>query len=126
MIKKEKFELEYTINASPALLFYRINNPSGLEEWFADKVTEQNSIFTFTWSNSEQKAELIEKKANEFVKFKWLGSDDDTYFEIKIIQQELSGDVGLLITDFAAENEKSDIKDMWDEQINGLKHTLGV
>lgn len=126
MKDKERFILEYPVNTSPNILFYRLNNPSGLEEWFADKVTVKKSTYTFEWSNSEQNAELIEKKTNEFVKFKWLENEDDTFFEMRIVQQEMSGDVALLITDFASPNEIDDIKNMWDEQVSELKHTLGV
>ncbi len=126
MNNKEKFELEYTVNASATLLYYRISNPAGLEEWFADRVTVNNKKFKFIWSESEQIAELLEKKSNLYAKFRWIDSEEDTYFEMRIIKQELSGDVGLLITDFASVDEKSDTEDMWDEQIQELRQTLGV
>ncbi len=43
----EKIELEYIINASPKIIYYRIFNPSGLEEWFADTVNAKNGIYTY-------------------------------------------------------------------------------
>ena len=125
-MQNERIELEYTINTLPKILYYRLSNPSGLEEWFAKKVNEEDGIFTFKWEQSEQQAELIEKKKNLFVKYKWLDSDEDTYFEFRIQKQELTGDVALKITDFAEPDEKDDIIGMWNEQIDGLKHTLGV
>ena len=103
-----------------------MSNPSGLEEWFANKVIFKNGIFTFKWDHSEQQAKLIEKKTDEFIRFKWLESEDDTFFEFTINKQELTGDVALQIIDFAEPDEKEDIIEMWDEQIDGLKHTLGV
>lgn len=126
MKNKEKIELEYPVNTSPSILFYRLNNPSGLEEWFADKVNVKNNTFKFSWSNSEQSAVLIDQKTNEFVKFKWTEEIDDSYFEMRIVKQELSGDVALQITDFALAEEKKEIEDMWDEQVQELKRTLGV
>ncbi len=125
-MQHERIELEYTINTPPNILFYRLNNPSGLEEWFANRVNEKDGIYTFKWDQSEQKAKLLETKKNVFVKFKWLDSEDDTFFEFRIQKQELTGDVALKITDFAEADEKEDIIGMWDEQIDGLKHTLGV
>ncbi len=126
MEKKERFELEYSVNTSPSIIYYRINNPSGLEEWFADKVNVKNNIYKFSWSDSELSAKLIEKKTNEYVKFKWEESEDDSFFEIRIVKQELSGDVGLQITDFASSDERDEIEDMWEEQIQELKRALGV
>lgn len=122
----ERIELEYIINTSPKILYYRISNASGLEEWFAKKVIEEDGIYTFKWERSEQKAELLDKKKETFVKFRWLDADEDTFFEFRIQKQELTGDVALKIIDFAETDEKEDIIGMWDEQIDGLKHTLGV
>ncbi len=122
----ERIELEYTINTLPKILYYRLSNPSGLEEWFAKKVNVKDGIYTFKWERSEQQAELLDKKKDLFVKYKWLDSEDDTFFEFRIQKQELTGDVALKITDFAEPDEKEDIIGMWDEQIDGLKHTLGV
>ncbi len=125
-MQHERIELEYTINTPPNILYYRLINPSGLEEWFAKKVNEKEGIYSFKWEQSEQQAELLEHKKNISVKFKWLDSEDDTFFEFRIQKQELTGDVALKITDFAESDEKEDIIGMWDEQIEGLKHTLGV
>ncbi len=125
-MQNERIELEYTINTIPKILYYRLSNPSGLEEWFAKQVVAENNIYTFKWERSEQQAELLEKKKDSYVKFKWLDSDKDTFFEFRIQKQELTGDVALKITDFAEPDEKEDIIGMWDEQIDGLKHTLGV
>jgi len=126
MQNTERIELEYSINTIPKILYYRLSNPSGLEEWFANKVNLKNNIYTFKWSNSEQSAELIEKKTDQFIRFKWLDSGEDTFFEFSIHKQELTGDVALQIIDFAEPDEKDDIIEMWDEQVDGLKHTLGV
>lgn len=122
----KEINLEYTINTPPNILYYRLSNPSGLEEWFAKKVNFKDNIFTFKWEHSEQQAILIEKKTNEFIRFKWLDFDEDTYFEFKIQKQELTGDVSLKITDFVEADEIEDMTAMWDEQVDSLKHTLGV
>ncbi len=122
----ERIELEYTINTSPKILYYRLYNPSGLEEWFAKKVIAEDGIYTFIWERSEQKAELLEKKKDTFVRYRWLDFEEDTFFEFSIQKQELTGDVALKIIDFAEPDEKDDIIGMWNEQVEGLKHTLGV
>ncbi len=126
MSKIERIELEYTINTIPKILYYRLSNPSGLEEWFATKVVFETGIYTFKWSNSEQKAILLEKKTDSFVRYKWLDSDDNTFFQFSITMQELTGEVALQIIDFVEPEEKENSIEMWNEQIEGLKHTLGV
>ncbi|MCF6364670.1 MAG: START-like domain-containing protein [Bacteroidales bacterium] len=122
----ERIDLEYSINTIPKILFYRLSNPSGLEEWFANKVTLEDGIYTFIWDRSEQQAKLIEKKSDNYIRFKWLDSEEGTYFEFSIHKQELTGDVALQIIDFAEQDEKESIIEMWNEQVEGLKHTLGV
>jgi len=122
----ERIDLEYSINTIPKILFYRLSNPSGLEEWFANKVTLEDGIYTFKWDRSEQQAKLIEKKADNFIRFKWLDSEEDSFFEFSIHKQELTGDVALQIIDFTEPDEKNNIIEMWNEQVEELKHTLGV
>lgn len=123
----EQFEMEFTINTSPKILYYRIVNPAGLEEWFADKVNADKGIYTFEWELSSQQAELIDSAKNDFVRYKWLESKgDDSFFEIKIVKQEVTGDVSLRITDFAENGERESIQELWEEQVEQLKHNLGV
>lgn len=123
---KNKFELEYTINSSPKILYTRLSTPGGLSEWFADDINIQGSIYTFIWDGTKQDAELIVKKENQLVRFKWLDDEDEAFFEFKIHKDELTGEVALIITDFAEDDEKSDIIDLWDTQITELKRALGL
>ncbi len=127
MEHKIKYELEYTLNTTPAVLYSRLATPSGLSEWFADDVKVQDDIFTFFWEGSEQQARLLERKKNQFVKFKWLDDDSDNYFEFRLSHEELTDDLALIITDYADdEEEKSDNIELWDTQIQELRRILGL
>jgi len=126
MTNLKEINLEYSINTLPNILYYRLSNPSGLEEWFAKRVIVKDKIYTFKWEHSEQQAELIDKKNNGYIRFRWLGFDEDTFFEFYIQKQELTGDVSLKITDFVEDDEIEDMTAMWDEQVDSLKYTLGV
>jgi uncharacterized protein YndB with AHSA1/START domain len=124
---KKKFELEYTINSSPKVLFNRLSTADGLAEWFADDVNLQGGIYTFIWEKSEYQAEVIQRKDNKYIRFRWIGDEDtDSYFEFRLNQDELTGDVSLMITDFAEDDETSDAVDLWDTQIAELKHVIGL
>lgn len=122
--KTNKIQLEYVLNCSPKVLFNWLSTASGLTEWFADDVKVKGKIFTFIWEGSEQTAEMTLHKENKLVRFSWL-DEDDSYFEFRITQDELTGDVSLIIIDFAEENEFEGTKGLWDTQIADLKHMLG-
>jgi uncharacterized protein YndB with AHSA1/START domain len=123
-----KFELEYTLNSSPKVLFPRLSTPEGLSEWFADNVTVDGDLFSFFWPRSEAKARLAAMKENKMARFEWLEREDHetNYFEFRIDIEELTGDVALLITDFAEPDEKEDAIYLWDTQITELKRILGI
>ena len=125
MPDKIKYELEFPIQASPNMLYQYITSASSLSEWFADDVNSRGKVFSFFWDGSEEQADLISTKNNQFVKFKWLEEDDDYYFEIRIAVDELTKDVSLLITDFSDEDEVEESKMLWESQIADLKQVLG-
>ena len=124
---KSKIVMEYTINSSPKVLYSRLSTPGGLAEWFADDVNLKGNVFTFIWDGVEQKAVVIQKKENKYIRFQWIDeADKNTYFEFRINVDELTGDVALVVTDFVEEDETEDSIELWNTQINELKHTLGL
>jgi hypothetical protein len=123
-----KFELEYNLNCSPKVLFSRLSTPEGLGEWFADQVNADGDLFSFYWNSSESKARLSALKENKLVRFEWVGmeNEEENYFEFRINIEELTGDLALIITDFAEADEKEDSIYLWDTQIQDLKRLLGI
>ena len=125
MSEKIKYELEFPIQASPNMLYQYISTASSLSEWFADNVNSRGKIFSFFWDGVEEKAELMSYKNNKYVRFKWLENDDDTFFEINIVVDELTKDVSLVVFDFAEEDEVEEGKMLWESQISDLKQVIG-
>lgn len=125
MQDKIKFELEFVIQSSPQLLYQYLSTPSGLSEWFADNVNSRGETFNFIWDDSEEQAKLLKRKSDEFVKFAWAENEDESYFEMKIIVDEITKDVSLFITDFAEEDEIDEAKMLWENQVSDLKQVLG-
>jgi uncharacterized protein YndB with AHSA1/START domain len=125
---RKKITLEYTLNSSPKVLFPRLSTPGGLSEWFADNVNIKGSTFVFFWDKSEQKAEIVQKKENKYIRFKWLEvKDPETqWFEFRISVDELTGESALIITDFATDEERDSTIELWDSQITKLKHVIGL
>ncbi|GHC52580.1 hypothetical protein GCM10008083_15540 [Ulvibacter litoralis] len=126
MDEKVKYEMEFPIQVSPALLYQYISTPSGMSEWYADNVNSRGEFFTFIWSESEEEAKLLSKKSPERIKFRWLEDEGtDFYFELRIQVDEITKDVSLMITDFAEEDEVEEGKMLWENMVSELKQILG-
>jgi len=101
---RARYELEYPVKSSPKVIFPRLSTPEGLEEWFADRVTAEGDLFSFYWEKSISKARLSALKENKLVRFEWtdrIEEEDSNFFEFRINTDELTGDVAIVITDFA-------------------------
>jgi len=127
-MKKTKFNIEYQLrSASINILWNSISKPLGLAEWFADGVTVNDNEFTFSWDGNEQMAILLQKKTNSSVRFQWEEDvNTDSYFELKIASMEVTGNLALVITDFAEPNEKDDLIMLWNKQIETLRLKTGI
>lgn len=125
---KVRYELEFPLNSSPQLLYQYISTPSGLSEWFADNVNSRGEIFSFIWNGNEERARLTSKKTGEKVKFRWVdenNQDSDLYFEMRILEDEITKDVSLMVVDYADADEVDEAKQLWENQISDLKHVIG-
>ena len=125
---KQKYELEYTLNSSPKILFSRLSTAEGLAEWFADDVQVDGNTYTFFWDDTEYKAQLVLVRDNRQVKFKWIDNEEmeEKYFEFRLNIDELTSEVALLVTDFSDPEEKEDAINLWDTQISELKKVIGL
>ncbi|MFN6369133.1 MAG: START-like domain-containing protein [Bacteroidota bacterium] len=125
--KKQKFTLEFEIKSSPKILFNYLSNASALEEWFADKVNIREGDYIFVWDGSEQRAHIVSKKDNHSIRYKWVDDDasDESYFQFEIVQDEITGDIALIVTDFAYADEKEQTSRLWESQVHELKHHIG-
>ena len=127
-MKRTKFEIEYQLKTTSInILWNSIGNPLGLAEWFADVVTVKENEFIFTWDKNDQIANLIDIKQNVSIRFQWEEDiDTEYYFELKIVNLDITGDLALIITDFAEPNDKDDLILLWDKQIETLRRKSGI
>ncbi|MBC8592188.1 hypothetical protein H8744_02815 [Oscillospiraceae bacterium N12] len=127
-MKREKIRLEYLLNAtSKNILWSAISTPTGLEDWFADRVVSNDKIVEFHWGKTERRdAEIIAIRAYSFIRFRWLDDENERdYFEIKMNFNELTNVFVLEITDFAEPDEVEDMKELWESQVVKLRRTCG-
>ena len=60
-MSKQLFSIEFPVRCSPSILYEFLSTPAGLQEWFADRVDERDTVFSFSWNGSTERAEVIEK-----------------------------------------------------------------
>lgn len=127
-MQKTEFSIEYPLySSSSSVLWNSIGTPLGLSEWFADGVTVTENEFVFSWDGHEQTAVLQQIKPNSFIRFHWMDDENpDAFFELKIVTQPISGDLTLVITDFAEPSEKDDLILLWNKQIEELRRKTGM
>jgi uncharacterized protein YndB with AHSA1/START domain len=124
---KGKYAMEYIIRCPVTLLYDFLTTPSGLQEWFADDVMLKDDMYTFNWDGQLQKAQMLNAKIDNYLRFRWLDKPEGTYVEFRITQDELTGEVSLTVTDFG-ENEEDIITNrrLWDTQIQRLIKVMGA
>lgn len=125
MSEKIKVQLEYMINSSPRILYPYLIEPNELTQWFADDVNYHDGIYEFIWDNESHRAKVAVFKENKCVKYKWL-DDEPHFFELEIVQDELTNDVSLAITDFVKEEDLEERKKIWDNSISYLQSVIGA
>jgi len=125
MSKKVKYTLEYPVRCSPGILYEFLSSPTGLQEWFADKVDESDGLYSFSWDGTVEEAEVMESEENKFIRYHWVNSPKGEYFEFKIDKSEVTNLTILTITDFAEKKEIKDQSQLWETQIKDLFYRLG-
>ena len=126
MASKNIFQIEFPIRSSLRILFNQISTPSGLSEWFADNVNLNGKNYMFFWDGDDQEAELLSKKNNQSIKFRWTDEPKDTFFELKIVVDDITQDISLIVTDFAEDEEdEEEAKLLWNKQIEKLRQSIG-
>jgi uncharacterized protein YndB with AHSA1/START domain len=120
------YTLEFPIRCSPAILYEFLSTPVGLQEWFADKVDQRDSMYYFSWNGAVDTAEVIEQFENNYVRYRWDYYDADEFFEFRIEQSPVTNETILRITDFADKTDLKDQERLWNTQVSDLKHRIGA
>ncbi len=129
---KYKFDIEFEIKASPRVLYPYISTASGLSGWFAEKVNINNITkeFHFVWDNEDHYAKMTAHKVNHHVKFEFIpetkeDEEDPSYIEIHIETNDLTQTTYLRITDYSDIDDEEEVQELWVNQVNTLKETVG-
>ena len=126
---KKKLKIEYPLNPTSRIIIWNaISTPAGLERWFADKVTRNGKTYTFKWGKTESRdADITNTRSESFIRFHWKDDEEPkSFFEFKILFNELTSDHILEVTDFADPEDEEDTINLWNSQIDVLKRVFGV
>jgi hypothetical protein len=59
-------------------------------------------------------------------RFRWNDGDEEEFFEFRVRQDELTGELSLTITDFCDASEQEENQMLWDASVNQLRNRLGA
>ena len=129
-MEKFKFITEFELRSSPKVLFPYISTPSGLEQWFAEKVTVlPNQRFDFQWDGDSHVAKQTGLRINKAVKFEFENTSDDdldnNHLEIKLEVSELTQTTFLRVTDYSAIKDEAELISLWNGFMDNLKEIVG-
>ena len=123
---KEKFTLEYDMRSTPvSMLWSYIATANGLKEWFADDAKMDGKEVVLIWNGVEQGLSILGLRTEKYIRYRWSEDTDKTYFELRIMTSELTGNSVLCVTDFAEPEELQEAKDLWNYQMETLQRQLG-
>ncbi len=131
---KQKIDIEYPLAIkSPALIWEQISSAHGLERWFADHVTEEDGVFTFTWGEPWTEQDIRQAHIVDILKFdhitlKWDEDeeDDEAFWEMRIAQSDLTHHLNLIITDFAEDDDADGLRILWESNLDRLHRASGL
>ncbi len=126
-MERVKIDLEFVIKSSPTILYQYVSTPAGLVEWFCDDVNIKGTKhYSFFWDGDEFKADLVKKINGKLVKFQFLERPEEESFQFEVTRDELTGDIGLLVTDYVVADEVEEMTMLWESQVQELRHALGL
>lgn len=124
---KSRILIELDMKGTPLpLLWSMISSSRGLQQWFADSVTQNGKIYTFNWQGSSASARAIAVREENYIRFRW--EDDEgtnAYFEMRIDYNELTDHILLRITDMVDRDDVESARRLWESQTDTLRRVLG-
>ena len=125
-MKRVQINLEFIFRASPTVLYKFLTDPACLIRWFCDEADITGDTYTYTWSGSEEVAELVDDIQEQRLRFKWEDADDEEeYLEFRMMKSPVTNTSTLEITDYCDEDEIEDTKALWTSQMKQLQSVTG-
>ena len=129
-MEKYKFVTEFELRSSPKVLFPYISTPSGLEQWFAEKVKVlPDHRFDFQWDGDSHIAKQTGLRINKAVKFEFENTSEDeldnNHVELKLEVSDLTQTTFLRVIDYSSNRDQDELDSLWHGFIDNLKEIVG-
>lgn len=126
--QRVRIELEYPLRSSKAILYSYLSNPSGLQSWYAEHVDVKGNKYTFKWDDGTvQEAELVKSVLNKTVQFNITNAPTEgEVLHFTISEDSITGDIELVIVDYANVGEEENQAAIWDSSVDYLRQIIGA
>jgi len=123
--KRVRIDLEFIFRASPTIIYNFVTTPACLVRWYCDDVDITNDVYTFFWNGSSETAFLIDDIEDERVKFEWEDANPYEFLEFRMYRSDITNETILEITDFCDDDEKQEVRDLWNSLMHELRKECG-
>jgi len=124
----EKIHLEFPLNSnSRAMIWDVVGTTGGMEAWMADRVTEKDGIYTFSWGGAESRqAVLLAKRIGTYVRFHWTDEGPKTFFELRISHNAMTNTFTLEVTEQTDDEDTEGLVQLWESFADNLSRRAGI
>lgn len=106
-------------------LWIALTSPVQLKEWFAEDVKLEGQEYIFYWDSMPHEAQIVRVKEYEEIVFQWKEGESEDFFMFRCIQNELTKEITLEITDTCEESDYDMTLKVWESQIEMLQRIIG-
>ncbi|AWM35315.1 START-like domain-containing protein [Hymenobacter nivis] len=127
---KTRFVGDFSINASPKILFPYLATAAGLARWFCDDVNHvAGGRLNFVWDRENHYAEVGPQRLNRAARYVFSGpehaiSADPSYVEFTLHSSEVTDEVFLHVVDYSSA-QAAEQRELWDGLVARLREQVG-
>jgi uncharacterized protein YndB with AHSA1/START domain len=128
---KRRFEREYSINASPKILFPYIASASGLSQWFCDDVRlDPDHRLNMVWDKQSHFAEIAVQRPGRSIRYVFLDEQkrpllDASYLDFTLESSRITDEVFLRVTDYSDHTDTLEQQELWEGLVAKLRDQVG-
>ncbi len=128
---KRRFEMEYSINASPKILFPYIASASGLSQWFCDDVRlDPDHRLNMVWDKQSHFAEIAAQRPGRSIRYVFLdekkcSQPDANYLDFTLESSLITDEVFLRVTDYSDHLDAEEQQELWESLVGKLREQVG-
>lgn len=128
---KRRFEMEYSINASPKILFPYIASASGLSQWFCDDVRlDPDHRLNMVWDKQSHFAEIAAQRPGRSIRYVFLDEQkrlqqDANYLDFTLESSRITDEVFLRVTDYSDHSNTEEQLELWEGLVSKLRDQVG-